>query len=182
MPGPSDVLILLGLVAAVALLALVLVVFLWQAERRRGQARIEQLLQEHEEILTEARRESVQKSRSSLKGQIAEQMAPLLPGFRYLPADARFLGDPIDYLVFSGYTDLRDNRTGASDLDIVLLEVKQGASSLSPFQRAIAKSVQEGRVRFEILRISEEGALSSETWRPRNAAHPRGAGEPGRLP
>ncbi|MGA2378657.1 MAG: Holliday junction resolvase-like protein [Spirochaetia bacterium] len=182
MPGLSDVLILLGLVAAVALLALVLVVFLWQAERRRGQSRIEQLLQEHERNLSEARRESVQKSRSSLKGQIAEQMAPLLPGFRYLPADARFLGDPIDYLVFSGYTDLRDNRTGASDLDIVLLEVKQGASSLSPLQRAIAKSVQEGRVRFEILRISEEGALSSETWHPRNAAHPRGAGEPRRLP
>jgi predicted Holliday junction resolvase-like endonuclease len=176
MPGSSDVLILLGLVAAVALLALVIVVFLWQAERRRGQARIEQLLQEHEGILTDARRESVQKSRSSLKGQIAEQMAPLLPGFRYLPADARFLGDPIDYLVFSGYTDLRDNRTAASELDIVLLEVKQGASGLSTFQKAIAKSVQEGRVRFEILRISEEGALSTETWRPRRA------GGSGQLP
>jgi predicted Holliday junction resolvase-like endonuclease len=181
MPGSSDVLILLGLVAAVALLALVMVVFLWQAERRRSQARIEQLLQEHDKILTDARRESVQKSRSSLKGQIAEQMAPLLPGFRYLPADARFLGDPIDYLVFSGYTDLRDNRTEASELDIVLLEVKQGTSSLSPFQRAIARSVQEGRVRFEILRISEEGALTFETWRPRNAPA-RNEGGPRRLP
>lgn len=170
MPGSSDVLILLGLVAAVALLALVMVVFLWQADRRRGQARIEQLLQYQERNLTDARRESVQKSRSSLKGQIAEQMAPLLPGFRYAPADARFLGDPIDYVIFSGYTDLRDNRAETSDLDIVLLEVKQGGSTLSPFQKAIAKSVQEGRVRFEILRISEEGTLSSETWRPRRAA------------
>jgi len=182
MPGSSDVVILLGLVAAVALLALILVVFLWQAERRRSQARIERLLQEHERNLTEARRESVQKSRSSLKGQIAEQMAPLLPGFHYVPADARFLGDPIDYVVFSGYTDLRDNRMQASALDIVLLEVKQGSSSLSPFQRAIAKSVQEGRVRFEILRISDEGALSFETWRPRGAGEQRSAGEPRRLP
>jgi predicted Holliday junction resolvase-like endonuclease len=173
MPAPADVLILLGLVAAAALLALVMVVLLWQADRRRGQARVEQLLQDHEKTLTDARRESVQKSRSSLKGQIAEQMAPLLPGFRYRPADARFLGDPIDYLVFSGYTDLRDNREEAAELDIVLLEVKQGASSLSPFQRAIARSVQEGRVRFEILRISDEGALSTETWRPRNARTPR---------
>jgi predicted Holliday junction resolvase-like endonuclease len=182
MPGSSDVLVLLGLVAAVALLALVLVVFLWQAERRRGQARIEGLLQEHERTIAEARRESLQKSRSSLKGQIAEQMAPLLPGFRYLPADARFLGDPVDYVVFSGYTALRDSRTEATDLEIVLLEVKQGASSLSPFQRAIGKSVLEGRVRFEILRISEDGALSSETWRPRHAGVPGGAGEPRRLP
>jgi predicted Holliday junction resolvase-like endonuclease len=170
MPGSSDVLILLGLVAAVALLALVMVVFLWQAERSRGQARIEQLLQEQDRNLTEARRESVQKSRSSLKGQIAEQMAPLLPGFEYLPADARFLGDPIDYVVFSGYTDLRDNRSEASELEVVLLEVKQGSSSLSPFQRAIARSVQEGRVRFEILRISDDGVLTTETWRPRRAA------------
>jgi predicted Holliday junction resolvase-like endonuclease len=182
MPGSSDVLVLLGLLVAVALLALVLVIFLWQTERRRSQARIEQLLQEHEKILTEARRESVQKSRSTLKGQIAEQMAPLLPGFRYSPADARFLGDPIDYVVFSGYTDLRDAATDAPDLDIVLLEVKHGASGLSTFQRAIAKSVQDGRVRFEILRISNEGALSSETWRPRKAAPTRNTSDPRRLP
>jgi predicted Holliday junction resolvase-like endonuclease len=167
MPGPSDVLILLGLAAAVALLALVMVVVFWLADRRRSQARIEELLRYQERNISDARRESVQKSRSSLKGQIAEQMAPLLPGFRYAPADARFLGDPIDYVVFNGYTDLRDGPGGAKDLDIVLLEVKQGSSALSPFQKAIAQSVQDGRVRFEILRISEEGALSSETWRPR---------------
>jgi len=173
MPGSSDVVILLGLVAAVALLALVLVVFLWHSDRRRGQARLEQLLREQDRNLTEARRDSVQKSRSTLKGQIAEQLAPLLPGFRYLPADARFLGDPIDYVIFSGSTDVRDNRRDASGLDIVLLEVKQGASSLSPLQRAIARSVEEGRVRFEILRISGEGTLSTETWRPRRARDPR---------
>lgn len=170
MPGSSDVLILVGLLAAVALFALVMVVFLWQADRRRSQARMEQLLQYQERNLLDARRESVQKSRSSLKGQIAEQMAPLLPGFRYAPADARFLGDPIDYVVFAGYTDLRDAARGSTEMDIVLLEVKQGASALSPFQKAIARSVQDGRVRFEILRISEDGALSTETWRPRRVA------------
>jgi predicted Holliday junction resolvase-like endonuclease len=170
MPGSSDILILLGLVAAVALLALVMVVFLWAGDRRRAESRIEDLLQLQEKNVSDARRESVQKSRSTLKGQIAEQMAPLLPGFRYIPADARFLGDPIDYVVFSGYTDLRDNRPDTPNLDIVLLEVKQGGSALSPFQRAIARSVQEGRVRFEILRISEDGALSTETWRPRRGA------------
>ena len=173
MPGSSDVVILLGLVAAVALLALVLVVFLWHSDRRRSQVRLEQVLQEQERNLTDARRDSVQKSRHTLKGQIAEQLAPLLPGFRYLPADARFVGDPIDYIVFSGYTDVRDKGGEASGLDIVLLEVKQGSSSLSPFQRAIARSVEENRFRFEILRISEGGALSTETWRPRRARQPR---------
>ena len=178
MPGSSDVVILLGLVAAVALLALVLVVVFWLSDRRRSRARFEQLLQLQDRNLTDARRDSVQRSRSTLKGQIAEQMAPLLPGFRYLPADARFLGDPVDYVVFSGYTDVRDNRREASVLDIVLLEVKQGTSSLSPFQRAIAKSVEEGRVRFEVLRISEDGDLSTETWRPRRDARPAPAVSP----
>ena len=166
---------LVGL-AAFALVALVVVVRAWQRERRLAQARVEELLSDREHALLDARRESLQKSRSSLKGQIAEQMAPLLPGFRYLPADARFLGDPVDYVVFSGYTEVRDSAAAsrgpgsapvAPALDIVLLEVKQGASSLSPFQRAIARSVEEGRVRFEILRIADDGALSSEVWRPR---------------
>ena len=174
MPGSSDVVLLLAFVAAVALLALVLVVFLWRIDRGHIQARVELLLQERDRDLAEARRDSVQKSRSSLKGQIAEQLAPLLPGFRYLPADARFLGDPVDYVIFSGYTTARDGAAAAApaseapgNLEIVLLEVKQGGSSLSPFQRLIARSVEEGRVRFEILRISETGELSTESWRPR---------------
>jgi predicted Holliday junction resolvase-like endonuclease len=168
MEGSLPLILALCAFAALALLALVLVVRAWQGERRLAQARIEQLLTDHEKGVLDARRESLVRSRSSLKGQIAEQMAPLLPGFRYLPADARFLGDPVDYVVFSGYTAVRDSPGPVpASLDIVLLEVKQGTSSLSPFQRAIARSVEEGRVRFEVLRIAENGALSTEAWRPR---------------
>jgi len=119
----------------------------------------------HARELADARRDSVQRSRSTLKGQIAEQLAPHLPGFPYQPADARFLGDPVDYVVFSGYTEVRD---GAGDaLDVVLLEVKQGSSALSPFQRAIRRAVEEGRVRFELLRIAEDGSAALEQARPR---------------
>src|SRR5215471_12830697 len=57
-----------------------------------------------------ARKQSVNQARVTLKGQIGEQLAPLLPGFAYAAADARFLGDPIDYVVFHGYTDLRDGQ------------------------------------------------------------------------
>ena len=44
-------------------------------------------------------------SRAVLKGKMAEQFAPILPEFQYLPSDAKFLGDPVDYVVFDGYTD-----------------------------------------------------------------------------
>ena len=118
----------------------------------------------HERELKEASRKSVDQSRSTLKGQIAEQMAPVLQGFPYLPADARFLGDPIDYLVFDGRAQF-GSVDGEGELEIVLLEVKQGQSKLSPIQRAIARAVQEGRVRFEICRIADDGSLSTTLWR-----------------
>ena len=133
MPNDQSTVFFLAAVAAAALLAVVLVLVIWLAERRRDQAKIQQLLEDRDRSLTEARRESVEKSRSSLKGRIAEQLAPLLPGFQYLPADARFLGDPIDYIVFNGYTSVRDEAAGDAALEIVLLEVKQGKSALSTF-------------------------------------------------
>ncbi len=159
-------LFLLAVVALAALLAVALLAVLWRSERRQSRARIEELLQTHQKGVEDARRESVQRSRSTLKGRIAEQLAPLLPGFPYDPSDARFLGDPIDYVVFSGYARLRDEQGPDEDLDIVLLEVKQGGSALSPFQKAIARCVTEGRVRFEICRVAEDGSATSEIWRP----------------
>jgi predicted Holliday junction resolvase-like endonuclease len=169
MTGAVDLVLLLGLLAAVAVLAFAIVTILLLGERRRSHARMEQLLADHSRELTDARRDSVQRSRSSLKGQIAEQMAPLLPGFRYLPADARFLGDPIDYVVFNGYSALRDAGGDAAEMEIVLLEVKQGGSALTSFQKGIALSVEKGRVRFEILRIAADGSLETQVWRPRQA-------------
>lgn len=164
-----DAVLTLSLVAIVAIVALIVVAAAWHADRRRSHERIEQLLQTREKDLLLARRESVERSRSSLKGQIAEQLAPLLPGFPYLSADARFLGDPIDYVVFNRYSNLRDEGSSSEPLEIVLLEVKQGASALSPFQRCIARSVEEGRVRFEVFRVENNGSVASETWRPRHA-------------
>lgn len=97
----------------------------------------------------EIRRESVSRSRSTLKGKIAEQMAPILPEFHYNPADARFIGSPIDFVVFDGYTNVKDDREG--NVNIVFLEVKKGTSLLSKEQRLIRKAVEEGKVAWETL-------------------------------
>src|SRR5438067_497737 len=70
------------------------------------QIRILKLRLDFQREIKEATKRSVDQSQSTLKGQIAEQMAPVLPGFSYLPADARFLGEPIDYVVFNGRTNL----------------------------------------------------------------------------
>lgn len=117
--------------------------------------------------LAEARRVGIEQSRSTLKGKMAEQMAPLLEGFPYLPAESRFLGDPIDYLVFSGYTQVKDDAGPAGEVEVVLLDIKHGQSKLSSSQRAIAQAVEAGRVRFEVVRIDEQGQVTVQRYASR---------------
>ena len=127
------------------------------------QIRLLKLRLDFQRELKEATKRSVEQSRSTLKGQIAEQMAPVLPGFCYLPADARFLGDPIDYVVFNGRTNLGNNGTSEENVEVVLLEVKHGQSKLTPVQRAIADAVAAGRVRFEIAQIDDDGIVTRKS-------------------
>ena len=114
---------------------------------------IAELELEHQQALLDAQKRSVNTSRAVLKGKMAEQFAPILPEFRYLPSDAKFLGDPVEYVVFDGYTDFRDGDGTAEDIEVILLDIKSGGARLSKGQQAIAQAVQAGRVRFETLRI-----------------------------
>ena len=50
----------------------------------------------------EAKKAAVQRSRSVLSGMFAEQLAPYLPNFPFSPTEAKFIGAPIDFLVFRG--------------------------------------------------------------------------------
>ena len=117
---------------------------------------IAELELEHKQALLDAQKRSVNTSRAVLKGKMAEQFAPILPEFRYLPSDAKFLGDPVDYVVFDGYTNFRDGDGTVDDIEVILLDIKSGGARWSKGQQAIAQAVREGRVRFETLRIDFE--------------------------
>ncbi|GAA5630439.1 hypothetical protein Acal02_01039 [Acinetobacter calcoaceticus] len=117
---------------------------------------IAELELEHKQALLDAQKRSVNTSRAVLKGKMAEQFAPILPEFQYLPSDAKFLGDPVDYVVFDGYTDFRDGDGTAEDIEVILLDIKSGGARLSKGQQAIAQAIREGRIRFETLRIDFE--------------------------
>ena len=114
---------------------------------------ITELEMEHQQALVHAQKRSVNTSRAVLKGKMAEQMAPIMPEFRYLPSDAKFLGDPIDYIVFDGYTDFRDGDGRAEDIEVVFIDIKSGKARLSKGQQAIAQAIGAGRVRFETVYI-----------------------------
>ena len=114
---------------------------------------IAELELEHQQVLAEAKKRSVNTSRAVLKGKMAEQLAPIMPEFQYLPSDAKFLGDPIDYVVFDGYSAFRDDEGAAEDIEIVLIDIKSGGARLTKGQQAIAQAIRKGRVRFETIRI-----------------------------
>jgi predicted Holliday junction resolvase-like endonuclease len=107
--------------------------------------------------IEENRADAVDTSRAVLKGKIAEQIAPLLPGFlaKYNPADARFIGSPIDYLIFRNLSKGDDSE---DPIEIVLLDVKTGKSRLNGVQKKIEEAAVEKRVSFDVLRVAERAA------------------------
>ncbi|MDG6982309.1 MAG: hypothetical protein JRM74_02525 [Nitrososphaerota archaeon] len=109
------------------------------------------------EAIEQSRADAVDTSRAVLKGKIAEQIAPMLPGFlaSYNPADARFIGSPIDYLIFKNMSKGNDSE---DPIDIVLLDVKTGNSGLTPIQKKIEAAANDKRIRFHLLRIPTQEA------------------------
>jgi predicted Holliday junction resolvase-like endonuclease len=108
------------------------------------------------EVEEKIRREAVERSRVVLKGKIGEQMAPLLPDFRYEPADARFIGSPVDYIVFEGYSEGEPRR-------IVFVDVKTGKGGLSPIERKIREVVEKKKVDWETVSLEDHPSSSSSS-------------------
>ena len=96
--------------------------------------------------LSAEREDAVRRSRAVLGGQVAEQLAPYLPGFPCSFEDARFLGKPLDYVCFSGAS------SGEID-EIVFVEVKTGEASLSKVEKSARQAIIDGRVRWVEYRI-----------------------------
>ena len=96
------------------------------------------------------RQDAIRRSRSVIGGQLAEQVAPFLPGFPCHPGDARFIGKPVDFIAFPGLTE--DNTVH----EILLIEVKTGKSALSGREKEVRKAVAEGRVRYVEYRADGE--------------------------
>lgn len=105
------------------------------------------------EAAKDIRKDSVNRSRFTLKGKIAEQMAPMLPAFEHQPADARFIGSPVDYVIFDGLSGVADEKGSA--IRIVFMDVKHGGAGLTRTQQVIKKAVEEGRVSWETLRVPD---------------------------
>lgn len=92
------------------------------------------------------REDAIKKSRAVLGGKFTEQLAPYLPGFKYDPTEARFLGTPIDFIVFKGMAESEPE-------EIVFVEVKTGKSKLSEREKKLRETIENKRVRWEEYRF-----------------------------
>jgi predicted Holliday junction resolvase-like endonuclease len=75
-----------------------------------------------ESDMEQARKSAVSQSRAVLGGKFTEQMVPFFPDFTYDPTEVRFIGSPIDMVVFPGLAQ-------GDPQEIVILEVKTGKSA-----------------------------------------------------
>ena len=77
-------------------------------------------------------------------------MAPYLPEFNYDPTEARFIGSPIDLIIFPGLAR-------GDPEEIVIMEIKTGKTGqLTPQQRKIRQLIENGMVRWELLQKPPE--------------------------
>ena len=84
----------------------------------------------------------LKQSRAVLGGLVSEQLAPLLPGFPFDPGDCRFIGKPVDFIVFKGMNE--------KDIsEVIFLEVKSGkAPALNEQEKRLKEVVRSGKVRW----------------------------------
>jgi predicted Holliday junction resolvase-like endonuclease len=101
------------------------------------------------EDVRKAREHSVKTSRGATRGLAAEHLAPYFPEMvaAFTAGDWRFLGTPVDFVVFDGLSDGRLER-------IVLVEVKSGNDAkLNERQVALRAAVNAGTARLEWLTV-----------------------------
>lgn len=78
-------------------------------------------------------------------GQIGEQFACIHTNFKYDRKETKALLQPVDFVCFE-------------ENEVVFVDIKTGNAQLSSKQRRIRDNIRNGRVRFEIFRINEDGA------------------------
>jgi predicted Holliday junction resolvase-like endonuclease len=92
------------------------------------------------------RQDAVQRSLAVTAGKVYEQLIPYLPAFPYNPKDVRFLGSPVDLIVFDGLAEGRLRR-------IVFVEVKTGRSGLTSRERCVRDIIEDREVEWAELRV-----------------------------
>jgi predicted Holliday junction resolvase-like endonuclease len=105
--------------------------------------KVKEFLEKEEEKIRE---DAIKRSARTLSGKTLERLVPFLKEFSHDPHDVRWLGDPIDLVIFDGNSqgDLKQ---------ITFCEIKSGESELTSIQRKIRELIKNKKVRWEEFRV-----------------------------
>jgi predicted Holliday junction resolvase-like endonuclease len=110
-----------------------------------AQANFERWKIEYEGVI---RQDAIKKSQAVTIGKVTEHIIPFFGGiFPYNPKEARFIGSPVDLIIFNNMETDLDN------ISVHFIEVKTAGSTLTPKQRAIKFAILNKRVEWKELRI-----------------------------
>ena len=104
--------------------------------------------QQHDEKVPKIRETAIKQSRAVLSGQFSEQIAPYLPEFPFKPTEVRFIGKPIDFVVFNGMDEKKIE-------EVIFVEVKTGKSQLSSVEKTLKEAIENKKVRWKEYRLDE---------------------------
>ena len=94
--------------------------------------------------------DAAQRSHAVTIGKVTEHIVPYMPDFAYNPQDARFIGSPVDFVVFDGLSE-----ENGEVREIVFVEVKTGKSQLSKRERRVRNAIRDCKVRWVELRVGD---------------------------
>ena len=94
------------------------------------------------------RQDAIARSRAVLAGNFSEQLAPYLPNFPFNPSECKFIGKPVDFIVFHGLDE--KNVTGVS-----FVEVKSGKAKLSGTEKTVKDAIDKGNVNWVDYRVPD---------------------------
>jgi len=117
----------------------------WELKYSTELGEIKELIQRAEKWM---RNDAIKRSKRTLLGKLWEQVAPYIPKFPFKPSDMKFLGAPIDFVIFDGM--------GEKDIkQVVFLEVKSGDSKLSTQERNLKNVINAGKVKWKLFNVDK---------------------------
>lgn len=142
-----------GLIIFAAVIALAAGILIGaHLSRLRAENKFVQILQQKEtewqSAAEELKKAALAKSRQIIGGTFSEQLAPFLPDFPFDPTEARFIGKPVDFIVFRGLAQ------GQID-EVAFVEVKSGQSRLNQNEQSLRAAIEQRRVSFHEYRVPD---------------------------
>lgn len=132
--------------SGIALVVLCLVIYVvYRLIDLRANLKLERWKAAHTRAIS---REAIRGSQAAVAGRVFERVAPYLPDFGYNPRDVRFLGDPVDFVVFDGLSEGNVRK-------VVFVEVKTGSGELNGSERRVKSAITGRRVEWSLYRIPD---------------------------